>query len=251
MVQYTSDMPPKASVAAICCIRVTVIFKSLSLVICTPATGKFKEPSLVLPVTGTYKCQSLEALWCRLPTCTSDRLNFARHWYLLAVTGLILPVANVMAAISHSAVVEVQTLMSTSMESRLRAYYQHRDPYLMLNALKGLFAPQVRMQKFDYLNKILTTKMEENTWIEIHLTNMHRLYRRLTDELKYEMTDDIRKDVVLQSLPPSYKAYVEGYWTAGFDVTFHQCLMQIKSLKGRANCWRDRRPISYIWYTVL
>jgi hypothetical protein len=64
---------------------------------------------------------------------------------------------------AHVIAIEVQTLMSTSMESCLRAYYQHRDPYLMLNALKGLCAPQVRMQKFDYLNEILTTKMEENT----------------------------------------------------------------------------------------
>jgi hypothetical protein len=100
----------------------------------------------------------------------------------------------------------------------------------MINALRGLFAPQVRKQKFDYLKEFLTTKMEENTCIKSHLTNMHRIYRRLTDELKYEMTDDIGKDVVLQSLPLNYNAYVEGYLMAKFDVTFHQCLMQIKSL---------------------
>jgi hypothetical protein len=63
--------------------------------------------------------------------------------------------------------------------------------------------------------------MEENTCIESHLTNMHRLYRRLTDELEYELTNDIRNDVVLQSLPPRYNAYVEAYLMAGFEVTFH------------------------------
>jgi hypothetical protein len=142
--------------------------------------------------------------------------------------------------------IEVHTLMYASMEPRLRAYYQHRDPYSMINALRGLFAPQVRKQKFDCLNEFLTTKMEENMCIKSHLTNMHRLYSCLNDELEYEMTDDIENDVVLQLLPLSYNAYVEGYLMAEFDVTFHQCLMQIKSLKGRANCWRDRRPISYI-----
>jgi hypothetical protein len=49
-------------------------------------------------------------------------------------------------------VIKVQTLMSASMETRLRAYYQHRDPYSMINALRGLFAPQVRRQKFDCLD---------------------------------------------------------------------------------------------------
>jgi hypothetical protein len=81
----------------------------------------------------------------------------------------------------------------------------------MINALRGLSTPQVTRQKFDCLNEFLTIKMEENTCIESHLTNMHRLYRRLIDKLEYEMIDDIGKDVVLQPLPPSYNAYVEGY----------------------------------------
>jgi hypothetical protein len=34
--------------------------------------------------------------------------------------------------------------ISTSMEPRLRVLFQHHDPYLMLKALKSLFAPKVR-----------------------------------------------------------------------------------------------------------
>jgi hypothetical protein len=45
------------------------------------------------------------------------------------------------------------------------------------------------------------------------------------------MTDDIGKDVVLQLLPPSYNALVEGYVMAGFKDNFHQFLAQIRSLK--------------------
>jgi hypothetical protein len=134
----------------------------------------------------------------------------------------------------HDIAIEVQTLMSTSMEPRLRAYYQHHDPYLIINVLRGIFAPQVRKQKFDCMNEFFTTKMEENTCIESHLTNMNRLYRRLTDKLNYGITDDIGKDVLLQSVPPSYTAHIDGYLMVGFDVTFHQCLMQLKS-NGRAS----------------
>jgi hypothetical protein len=60
---------------------------------------------------------------------------------------------------------------------------------------------------------------------------MHRIYRRLVDEFEYEITDDIGNDMVLQSLPPSYTAYVEGYVMTGFNDDFHQCLMQLKSIK--------------------
>jgi hypothetical protein len=60
---------------------------------------------------------------------------------------------------------------------------------------------------------------------------MHRIYRRLVDKFEYEMTGDIRKDVVLQSLPLSYATLVEGYVMAGFKDNFHQCLAQLSSLK--------------------
>jgi hypothetical protein len=132
---------------------------------------------------------------------------------------------------AHDIAIEVQTLMSSSMEPCLKAYYQHRDPYSMINTLRGLFAPQVRKQKFDCLNEFFTTKMEENTCIESHLNNMHRLYRHLIDELDYVMTNDIGKDVVLLLLPSSYTSYVEGYLMARFNLSFHYCLMQLKSLK--------------------
>jgi hypothetical protein len=33
--------------------------------------------------------------------------------------------------------------------------------------------------------------MEENTDIDSHLSNMHRIYRRLVDEFKCEITDEI------------------------------------------------------------
>jgi hypothetical protein len=37
----------------------------------------------------------------------------------------------------------------------------------MINALRGLFAPQVKKQKCDYLNEFLTTKMEENKEVSL------------------------------------------------------------------------------------
>jgi hypothetical protein len=60
---------------------------------------------------------------------------------------------------------------------------------------------------------------------------MHRIYRRLVDEFESEITNEIGKDVLLKSLPPSYSASVEGYVMVGNDDNFHQCLMQLKSLK--------------------
>jgi hypothetical protein len=63
--------------------------------------------------------------------------------------------------------------------------------------------------------------MEENANIDSHLSNMHRIYRRLVDAFEFEITDEIGKDVLLQSLPPSYSAFVEGYLMAGNNHNFH------------------------------
>jgi hypothetical protein len=49
--------------------------------------------------------------------------------------------------------IKVGTLMSSSMEPCLKEYYQHHDPYSMINALRSHFAPQVRKQKYDCLNE--------------------------------------------------------------------------------------------------
>jgi hypothetical protein len=93
--------------------------------------------------------------------------------------------------------VEVKTLMATSMEPHLRVLFQHRDLYSMFRALKSLFAPKVRALKYDCLNEFFNIKMEENTNVDSHLSNMHRIYRRLVDEFECEITDEIGKSVLL------------------------------------------------------
>jgi DNA modification methylase len=116
---------------------------------------------------------------------------------------------------------EVKTLMATSIEPCQRVLFQHRDLYSMLRALKSLFTPKVRALKYDCLNEFFNTKMEENTNIDYHLSNMHRIYRRLVEEFECEITDEIRKFVLLQSLPPSYSAFFEGHVIAENNDNFH------------------------------
>jgi formate dehydrogenase assembly factor FdhD len=101
----------------------------------------------------------------------------------------------------------------------------------MFRALKSLFAPKVRVLKYDCLNEFFNTKMEENTNIDSYLSNMHRIYRRVVDELECEITHEIGKSVLLQSLPPSYSALVGGYVITENNDNFHQCLGQLKSQK--------------------
>jgi hypothetical protein len=101
----------------------------------------------------------------------------------------------------------------------------------MFRALKSLFAPKVRALKYDCLNDFFNTKMEGNTNIDSHLSNLHQIYRRLVDEFECEITDEIGKSVLLQSLPLSYSAFVGSYVIGKNNDNFHQCLRQLKTLK--------------------
>jgi hypothetical protein len=56
--------------------------------------------------------------------------------------------------------------------------------------IKSLFAPKVRVLKYDCLNEFFNTKMEENTYVDSHMSNMHRIYRRLVDEFECEITNE-------------------------------------------------------------
>jgi hypothetical protein len=92
--------------------------------------------------------------------------------------------------------------------------------------------------------------MEENANIDCHLSNMQQIYRRLVDEFECEITNEIGKDVLLQSLPPSYSAFVEGYVMAKNNDNFHQCLRQLKSLKVERAAEKIVKPEG-MSYTIL
>jgi hypothetical protein len=63
--------------------------------------------------------------------------------------------------------------------------------------------------RYERLDEFLSCKMKEHYCVGLHLAKMHRIHRRLTVELEYEMTDDFAKSVVLHSLPPRYRSFVK------------------------------------------
>jgi hypothetical protein len=71
----------------------------------------------------------------------------------------------------------------------------------MVVELKALFASQVKIMKYEYLDEFVSIKMKENICLESHLATMHRIDGCLTN-LDYWMTNETVIDGVLCSLPP-------------------------------------------------
>jgi hypothetical protein len=82
--------------------------------------------------------------------------------------------------------------------------------------------------KHECLDKFLSCKMEEHTSMGLHLAKMHRIHRRLTIEPKYKMTVHFAQSMVLRSLPPSYRDFVERFVKRNEPVNFHQLLGRVR-----------------------
>lgn len=75
--------------------------------------------------------------------------------------------------------------MLYSMDPELRVCFSNTNAYDMVDALTALFISQVRVMKYECLDEFLSTKMEESTCLESHLSNMHMIHGRLVHDWDY------------------------------------------------------------------
>jgi hypothetical protein len=84
---------------------------------------------------------------------------------------------------------------------------------------------------YDRLDEFYALKMEEHTSVRIHLAKMRGIHRHLILEFDHEIEDPIANDVVLCSLPPSYRSFIKDFVMGGEMVTFHELVARVRSLK--------------------
>ena len=71
------------------------------------------------------------------------------------------------------------------------------------------------MMAYECKKEFYSMKMEENGHIYSHVMKMYELWRRITTELNGRMSDEIATNVVLLSLPRSYKDVIAGFLKIG------------------------------------
>ena len=70
--------------------------------------------------------------------------------------------------------------------------------------------------------------MEENSFVSGHILRMSGYHNHLT-ELGVNLPDDSVFDIVLQSLPPSYKGFVMNYNMQGMEKTIPELFLVLKA----------------------
>ena len=86
----------------------------------------------------------------------------------------------------------------------MKELFRHKEPYVMIDAIKTHFKDELRREQFRQLRKFQTIHMEEHTCLKTHLKILYGIYFKLTNVFDNWMADSCAIQSVLISLPPSY-----------------------------------------------
>src|SRR3954462_3174737 len=100
--------------------------------------------------------------------------------------------------------------------------------YEIITDLKGVFAPQARVERYEASEAVFSAKMDEHGSVSEHIVKMPGYVQRL-NALECQIPDELVVDRVLQSLPPSYKGFVLNYNMQGMTKTPSELFAMMKS----------------------
>ena len=105
----------------------------------------------------------------------------------------------------------VREMMLSAVEPHLQERLKHFNAYEMYFVITSFFRSQVRMMAFECKKEFYSMKMEESGNIYNHVMKMYGLWKCLITELRGSLGDEIAINVMLLSLPASYKDIVAGF----------------------------------------
>ena len=82
--------------------------------------------------------------------------------------------------------------------------------------MKFIFEKNVRIERYETFDKFYACKMEENGSVSEHILRMSGYSNRLA-ELGIELLQEAITDIILQSMPLSYKSFVLNYNMQGMN----------------------------------
>ena len=125
----------------------------------------------------------------------------------------------------------VQMAIVDAMVAELKSHYELMDSNDIIDDLMNVrLWSQTALMKHDCLDQFLSCKMMENACINDHLARMEEIFHRLMVVFDYWTTDTFGINVILRSLPPSYKGFVESYVMSGESVGLPEFCERVSQL---------------------
>ena len=114
----------------------------------------------------------------------------------------------------------------------MRERLKHFNASQMYMVIISLNRKHLRMMAYECKKEFYSMRMEENGNIYSHVMKMYGLWKRLTTELSGRIFDEIAMNVVLLSLPRSYKNIIAGFIRDRDDhILFFDFMMWLRNQK--------------------
>ena len=118
----------------------------------------------------------------------------------------------------------VQCLMTACMESELQGRFENTVPHLIIQELDALYAKHARTERYEVTHALWNCKKKEGSPVSENMIKIMGFGQRLT-QLGFLIPESLGTDIVLMSLPPSFKGFVQNYRMNGMDKSVNE-LMQ-------------------------
>ncbi|KAK8634247.1 hypothetical protein V6N13_015075 [Hibiscus sabdariffa] len=127
--------------------------------------------------------------------------------------------------------VDVGCLMLATMNSELQKQHENMVAYEMIQNLKQIYEGQARQERYETSKALFQCKMTEGTPVGAHVIKMMG-YIQTLEKLGFSLKDELATDLILQSLPDSFKPFVLNFNMNEINKTLPQLLGMLRTAEG-------------------
>ncbi|KAK8986846.1 hypothetical protein V6N11_037772 [Hibiscus sabdariffa] len=123
--------------------------------------------------------------------------------------------------------VDVGCLMLATMDSELQKQHENMVAYEMIQNLKEIYEGQARQERYETSKALFQCKMTEGTPVGAHVIKMMG-YVQTLEKLGFPLKNELATDLILQSLPGSFKPFVLNFNMNEISKTLPQLLGMLR-----------------------
>jgi hypothetical protein len=106
----------------------------------------------------------------------------------------------------------VRCLILATIAPGLQKQFEHVDAYTLIQGMCGMF----ETERYNISKTLFRCKLAEGSPVSSHVIKMMG-YIETLDKLGSELKDDLTTDMILQSLPVSYKSFTINFHMNGME----------------------------------
>ncbi|KAK8696480.1 hypothetical protein V6N13_001614 [Hibiscus sabdariffa] len=127
--------------------------------------------------------------------------------------------------------VDVGCLMLATTNSELQKQHENLVAYEMIQNLKEIYEGQARQERYETSKALFQCKMTKGNPVGAHVIKMMG-YIQTLEKLGFSLKDELATDLILQSLPDSFKPFVLNFNMNEINKTLPQLLGMLRTAEG-------------------